>query len=268
MQIHVARGGQELGVFSPAEVRARLNSGELMPTDFGWAEGHSQWTPLASFPGLSIPMTASPQTIRGVAGTTAAPATSGAAVASLVCGILSISFLPFFASLPAIICGHIARSNVKKSGGTLTGSGMALAGLIMGYFGFVLVGAAIAAVIALPVFASVQTKGLETKALANAKSLGVACRLYAVDNDGKYPAKLEDLLPTYLGNNREVLICPFDPSDPIGYVYYGAGMKDSDNSETKVFIVSKSLSKSKGRVVVYADTSGKVVKNMPELPPH
>ena len=48
---------------------------------------------------------------------------------------------------------------------------------------------AILAGIALPVFSSVQVKGAQTKALSNAKQIGLACKLYATDNDGKFPSK-------------------------------------------------------------------------------
>jgi len=46
---------------------------------------------------------------------------------------------------------------------------------------------AILAGIALPVFASVQKKGMQTKALSNAKQIALALRLYASDNNGIYP---------------------------------------------------------------------------------
>lgn len=47
---------------------------------------------------------------------------------------------------------------------------------------------AILAGIALPVFGAVQIKGAQTKALSNAKQIGTALRLYAVDNNGVYPS--------------------------------------------------------------------------------
>lgn len=47
---------------------------------------------------------------------------------------------------------------------------------------------AILAGIALPVFTSVQVKGAQTKGLSNAKQIGLALRLYASDNDGRYPS--------------------------------------------------------------------------------
>lgn len=60
--------------------------------------------------------------------------TSGLAIASLVFGILSILGAVFCgAFLVAIICGHIALSQIKRSGGALGGRGLAVAGLILGY---------------------------------------------------------------------------------------------------------------------------------------
>jgi prepilin-type N-terminal cleavage/methylation domain-containing protein len=46
---------------------------------------------------------------------------------------------------------------------------------------------AILASIALPVFSSVQERGKQTKDLAAAKQIGLACKLFAGDHDGKFP---------------------------------------------------------------------------------
>src|SRR5688572_11187792 len=107
MQIHVARGEQQLGVFSPEEVRTRLNSGQLLPTDYGWAEGQAQWTPLSEFPGLPAGAAAGATMAYSAAAPASSgkPATSGAAIASLICGILGITILPVVAALAAVICG-------------------------------------------------------------------------------------------------------------------------------------------------------------------
>ncbi|MAG67630.1 MAG: hypothetical protein CMK74_17500 [Pseudomonadales bacterium] len=59
-------------------------------------------------------------------------ATSSLAIVSLVAGILGLFF---FGSIIAIICGHIARSQIKQSQGAQSGDGMALSGLILGYIG-------------------------------------------------------------------------------------------------------------------------------------
>jgi hypothetical protein len=58
MQIHVARPPAQLGVFSQEEVAAGLQAGRFLPTDQGWREGMSAWTPLSQweeFSPLGIP---------------------------------------------------------------------------------------------------------------------------------------------------------------------------------------------------------------------
>ena len=66
------------------------------------------------------------------------PRTSTMAIISLIGGIAGWTVLPFLGSLAGIICGHIAKSEIKKSGGTVGGNGMATAGLIMGYLSIAL----------------------------------------------------------------------------------------------------------------------------------
>lgn len=62
-----------------------------------------------------------------------APRTAPAAIWSLVLAILSFTCGWLFTAIPAVICGHIAWSKIRKSGGTLGGKGIATAGLILGY---------------------------------------------------------------------------------------------------------------------------------------
>jgi|SRR5580658_796797 hypothetical protein len=60
------------------------------------------------------------------------PETSGKAILSLVSGVLSF-VLPF--ALVAVILGHWSLSEIRKSAGRLTGRGLAIAGLVLGYLG-------------------------------------------------------------------------------------------------------------------------------------
>jgi prepilin-type N-terminal cleavage/methylation domain-containing protein len=48
---------------------------------------------------------------------------------------------------------------------------------------------AVLAGIALPVYTTVQERGSQTKDLSNAKQIALACKLFAGDNDGKFPDK-------------------------------------------------------------------------------
>ena len=61
---------------------------------------------------------------------------SGMAVAALVLGLISlVLFITFLPPLLAVIFGLISASAIKKSGGRLTGLGMARAGWILGALG-------------------------------------------------------------------------------------------------------------------------------------
>ncbi|KRE86909.1 hypothetical protein ASG75_01705 [Rhodanobacter sp. Soil772] len=61
--------------------------------------------------------------------------TSSLAVVSLVFGILAWCVLPFVGAIVAIICGHLARSEIRRSppDARTEGDGMAVAGLVLGY---------------------------------------------------------------------------------------------------------------------------------------
>jgi hypothetical protein len=59
------------------------------------------------------------------------PKTSGLAIASLVLSCLSVILGPF-GCIPGIICGHLGRKQCR-SDSNITGEGLALSGLIIGY---------------------------------------------------------------------------------------------------------------------------------------
>jgi hypothetical protein len=63
--------------------------------------------------------------------------TSTLAIISLIGGITGWTILPFLGAIVAVITGHMAHSEINKSGGMITGKGMATAGLILGYLALV-----------------------------------------------------------------------------------------------------------------------------------
>src|ERR1022692_2591212 len=78
------------------------------------------------------------ETIPPIGGNQPSPKTSALAIWSMVLGILSLVCFSIFAAIPGVICGHKALSRIKRSGGTLAGQGLAIAGLVTGYIGIVL----------------------------------------------------------------------------------------------------------------------------------
>ncbi len=65
----------------------------------------------------------------------APPKTNQLAIASFVCGVGQVVFW-LLATIPAIILGHMARRQIRRTGES--GAGMALAGLILGWTGLAL----------------------------------------------------------------------------------------------------------------------------------
>ena len=82
---------------------------------------------------------------------------SSLAVASLICGITAWFFIPFLGAIAAVITGHLAKKEIRESNGLLSGDGMAVAGLILGYvqLGLILLG-----IVGLIVFLGVLASGL------------------------------------------------------------------------------------------------------------
>ena len=60
--------------------------------------------------------------------------TSTMAIISLVFGIICWVALPFVGAIVAVVCGHVARGEIKRAPpGSIEGDGMAITGLILGY---------------------------------------------------------------------------------------------------------------------------------------
>ena len=60
--------------------------------------------------------------------------TSTTAVLSLVFGIVCWVGLPFIGAIAAVICGHLARGEIRRAPpGSIEGDGMAIVGLVLGY---------------------------------------------------------------------------------------------------------------------------------------
>ena len=67
------------------------------------------------------------------------PRTPGQAFAALILGIIGLfPICPIILSVLAIIFGYMAKGEIERSGGALGGSGIALAGLILGWVGLAL----------------------------------------------------------------------------------------------------------------------------------
>ena len=87
-------------------------------------------------PQKTVPSPAAPAMV------TTSARTNGLAIASLACGLAQFAFGPL-ATIPAIVLGHMARSQIRRTGEQ--GAGLALAGLVLGW-GAVILGIVLIAV--------------------------------------------------------------------------------------------------------------------------
>lgn len=83
-----------------------------------------------------------------------APHTSTSAVISLISGIAGWLVLPIIGPIIAVITGHIAKGEIRRGMGQITGDGLATFGLILGYAQIIL------AVCSICVFGVIMITGL------------------------------------------------------------------------------------------------------------
>ena len=135
--------------FGPAPIDAlqlAVANAQLSLNDLVWVEGMPEWAPAGSIlPSLfsTVTDTGSIDALNTQNEIVSTQQSEGAkskrlvvipmSVASLVLGLLGMTFLFFFGSVLAVIFGHVALNQIKRSEGELGGRGMALSGLIMGY---------------------------------------------------------------------------------------------------------------------------------------
>jgi type IV pilus assembly protein PilA len=127
--------------------------------------------------------------------------TSGKAIASFVCGLFLFAF-PM--SILAIIFGHLAVSEIRKSAGRLKGEGMAIAGLVLGYVGLAVIPVIlIIAAIAIPNLLRARIAANEAAAISSVQTLVVSEVRYSSSHPSAgYTCSLSDLADAGLIDTR------------------------------------------------------------------
>jgi len=119
--------------------------------------------------------------------------TSGKAIASLICGLF-IFFFPI--SIAAVVLGHLALSEIRKSAGRIQGQGTAVAGLVLGYLGVAAIPVIlIIAAIAIPNLLRARMAANESSAAVTVRLLGTAEITYSTAHpDRGYSCDLHDVV--------------------------------------------------------------------------
>ncbi|MFC1603505.1 DUF4190 domain-containing protein [Planctomycetota bacterium] len=109
---------------------------------------------------------------------------SGMAIAAMVLGILSI-FTCALTAIPAIILGIVSLVRIEKSGGSLTGRGFAIAGIVVPSVSLPLI--ALLMGIMMPALARTRQIAFRMVCGTNLSGIGKAMLIYANDYEDKLP---------------------------------------------------------------------------------
>ena len=233
----IGADGKEYGPVGIEQMRQWIADGRINAQSRVKLAGSAEWKAATDFPelglksavGLSGPGSAPPPL---PAGPTKGPQ-KGLAITSFVLGLLSLTCFGLLAGIPAIICGHVARSRTRLVPRQYGGAGFALAGLIMGYVSL-LVTLVILPALLLPALSRAKGKAQRISCVNNMKQIGLSFRVWAIDNNGNFPfnastnngGTLELCLPGSDGFDRnaavhfqvmsnelstpKILVCPAD----------------------------------------------------------
>jgi hypothetical protein len=131
MKIIVLKNNEQYGPYELSELESFVAQGSFSISDMCWQDEWDEWKPLSAI------ITRQPPKPNGhsiTSGGDGKSSTSALAITSLVLGVISL-FGGFIFGIPAVICGHIAVTRIRRSNGSLTGEWLGYAGLGFGYLG-------------------------------------------------------------------------------------------------------------------------------------
>jgi competence protein ComGC len=199
--------------------------------------------------GATTPVASTPGTPAGL------QQTSGMAIGSLICGLL-----PFFILTPiaAVVLGHLALSEIKRSAGRLKGSGMAIAGLVLGYgvVAFLPIVLIIAA-IAIPNLLRARIAANESSAAASVRILNTAELTYSMSHPEKgYTCALSDL------KNDGIIGGELANGSKVGYVFELVGCKpeNPDGPNAQFQVIAYPVTKNTSGIKAFCSDQTDVVR--------
>ena len=130
---HYAQGDKQEGPVAEDQLVGMLRDGALAPDTLVWKSGMDQWQSASGVPALweSVGGVVQPSTGQP---TYAPGPMNPLAITSLVLGIVSLMVgTLILTAIPGVICGHMARRQIRESPFPQSGNGMAMAGLVINY---------------------------------------------------------------------------------------------------------------------------------------
>jgi len=192
--------------------------------------------------------------------TAAGAETSGMAVASLICGCLFF-FLP--TAIVAVILGHLSRSQIRKSGGRLKGSGLAVTGLVLGYMGVAIIPILVLAAIVIPNLLRSRIAANEAAAIGSLRTIASAALAYDSKYGAGFPPSLESLGPGPNGAQpsetaADLIDAQLASGQKAGYTFrYEAGVSGDGNFKNEFMVHADPVVENQtGTAHYFVDQSG------------
>jgi Domain of unknown function (DUF4190)/GYF domain 2 len=220
--------GKEYGPVNGEVLRQWITEGRANAQTRVKAEGAGDWQTLASVPEFEELFALPAGAVLPLFAAQAETKTSGLAVTSLVLGLVGICGIT---ALVGLIMGIVALVKINRSGGRLSGQGLAIAGICVSAF-MLLVSIPFMAGLTLPALArarhraqifsqSTPQQRMQTiHCVNNMKQLSLALRGYALDHNDQLPpaASWCDAIQSNVGSPK-IFQCPSEPGRRCAYAF-------------------------------------------------
>lgn len=140
--------------------------------------------------------------------------------------------------------GILALANISIPAGSSTMTTVSTVAVLAGF--------------ALPVFSAAKEKGRQADDMSKLKQVNLGLRMYAGDNDGKFPAALPSLAPKYTGTDSILQFTDHRTKQLIPWLYR-TGL--TDTSDGREILIAAPMASPDGRIVGFVDGS---VRKIPE----
>jgi hypothetical protein len=227
--------GKEYGPVPEEVLRQWITEGRANAQTKVKPEGGTDWQTLASVPEFELAFAASPGAPPPLSTTPVEAKTSGMAIASLVLGILGLCGIT---ALAGLMLGIASLVKINRSGGRLSGQGLAIAGICVSGL-MLLLSISFMAAMTVPALARAKQRAQAISCVNNMKQLGLAVKVYALNHNDQLPpaATWCDSILINVGSPK-VFACPAEPGRRCAYAFNAKldGKKENEINPQTVMI--------------------------------
>ncbi len=207
---------KEYGPISDEVLRHWIAEGRAHAQTKVKPEGATEWQTLASLPEFEPVITDSPAVSLPLPQRSVEVKTSNLAIASLVLGVLGMCGIT---ALVGLVLGIISLVKINRSGGRLSGHGLAIAGICVSGF-MVIASIPIMATLTVPAVVRAMQRAQTISCVNNMKQLGLAVKVYALNHKDQFPpaATWCDAIQDNVGSTK-AFECPTEHGHRCAYAF-------------------------------------------------